>query len=104
MTAVDAVGRVQLDASIDLFNLPPGPVNTAPRCLTAGPDGNLWMTFATEQPGGTDSIYRVNTTGQLTGQFSLPTLNSFPYAMTAGPDGALWFTEFNTNRIGRITT
>ena len=30
--------------------------------------------------------------------------NTAPFAITAGPDGALWFTEYQGNKIGRITT
>jgi virginiamycin B lyase len=37
-------------------------------------------------------------------EFAVPTANSSPDFITAGPDGNLWFTEFNTNKIGRITT
>ena len=37
-------------------------------------------------------------------EFTVPTANSIPEDITAGPDGALWFTEYNGNKIGRITT
>src|SRR5216683_1046064 len=37
-------------------------------------------------------------------EFPVPTASSNPNGITAGPDGALWFTEFNGNKIGRITT
>jgi len=37
-------------------------------------------------------------------EFLIPTPNSEPRGITAGPDGAVWFTEFNANKIGRITT
>ena len=36
-------------------------------------------------------------------EFALPTTNGGPLGITTGPDGNLWFTEFNGNRIGRIT-
>jgi hypothetical protein len=36
-------------------------------------------------------------------EFSVPTAASNPSGITAGPDGNLWFTEFNANKIGRIT-
>src|SRR5439155_22959567 len=40
-------------------------------------------------------------------EFPIPTSNppsgSSPQGITAGPDGNLWFTEFDGNRIGRIT-
>jgi virginiamycin B lyase len=34
----------------------------------------------------------------------VPTPGSDPSAITLGPDGALWFTEWDGNKIGRITT
>ena len=37
-------------------------------------------------------------------EFPLPTTAALPDGIAAGPDGALWFTEFNGNKIGRITT
>jgi streptogramin lyase len=37
-------------------------------------------------------------------EYPIPTAASSPSYVTAGPDGALWFTEYNGNKIGRITT
>jgi uncharacterized delta-60 repeat protein len=70
------------------------PITDNVRGLTSGPDGCLWMT-------GADRILRVNTQGQVTGQFPT-TSNSGAYGMTIGPDNALWFAEPNANNIGRI--
>src|ERR1043166_4890928 len=36
-------------------------------------------------------------------EFPLPHANSSPQGIAAGPDGNVWFTEFDGNRIGRIT-
>jgi len=36
--------------------------------------------------------------------YTLPASYSQPKGITAGPDGALWFTEYNNNKIGRIST
>jgi streptogramin lyase len=36
--------------------------------------------------------------------YPIPTAGGSPYSIAAGSDGALWFTEFNGNKIGRITT
>jgi len=36
-------------------------------------------------------------------EFPVPTADSGPWAITAGPDGNLWFTEYDGNKIGRIT-
>jgi hypothetical protein len=37
-------------------------------------------------------------------EFTIPTAGSLPYGLTSGPDGAVWFTEWNSDKIGRITT
>ena len=35
--------------------------------------------------------------------FAIPTANAKPFDITLAPDGNLWFTEFDGNKIGRIT-
>jgi virginiamycin B lyase len=99
--ATMALARVHLDGTIDNYNLPAIPGENGVRGLTSGPDGNLWM--ATPDPVQ-PVILRVNTAGQVTGQFNVPTLNSGPYGMTVGSDGALWFAEDRVDQVGRITT
>lgn len=71
---------------------------SAPRNITAGPDGALWFT-----ENGGNKIGRITTGGMIT-ETSIPTAFSAPVGITAGPDGALWFTESCGNKIGRITT
>ncbi len=100
-TGVPEIGRVNLPLDPDplkwvtYFPLPgiAGPV----RGLAVGSDGDFWMTTGNE-------VLRVNTAGQITGTFNIPTPNSGAYLMTKGADGALWFTESNVGQIGRITT
>ena len=36
-------------------------------------------------------------------EFAIPTADSSPMGIAAGPDGNLWFTEYQANKIGRIT-
>src|SRR5262245_6878971 len=36
-------------------------------------------------------------------EFPIPTPASGPTNIVTGPDGNLWFTEFNADKIGRIT-
>jgi virginiamycin B lyase len=81
------------DSSLTVFYPPTSNL----RALIVGSDGNLW---ALE---GSQKIARFNTSGQLTGEFSVPMANSGFGTMDAGGDGALWFTEFNNKQIGRIT-
>jgi virginiamycin B lyase len=41
-------------------------------------------------------------TGDIT-EFNVPTANSQANGIDKGPDGNVWFTEFNTNKVGKIT-
>jgi len=72
--------------------------------ITAGPDGNLWLTM----PG---RIARITPNGNIT-RFALsndPAVTVFPGAITAGADGNLWFeADVQTGsqiprHIGRMT-
>jgi len=89
------VGRITTSGVISEFPIPtaPGGQTSAPKGITAGPDGALWFT---EFLG--HKIGRITTAGVIT---EYPALGW--YGITTGPDGALWFTE-PINAIGRITT
>lgn len=77
--------------------------------VTAGPDGALWLTNRSTASSSTagGSIFRLSTTGTVTGQYATPS-GVKPWRIIAGPDGNLWFTYFNNDfgvyGIGRITT
>ncbi|WP_435018692.1 virginiamycin B lyase family protein [Tundrisphaera sp. TA3] len=87
-------GRLLL-ASINEFGAAAGLVG--PTAIVAGPDGNLWF----GQSNGV--IGRITTGGQIT-QFSAGISDAPIIAgIAAGPDGNLWFTEYDTDRIGRIS-
>jgi uncharacterized repeat protein (TIGR01451 family) len=78
---------------------------SGPRTITAGPDGNLWFTEATNPNNSGnrgDKIGRITVAGIVT-EFVVPTTASGPETITAGPDGNLWFTEYFAQRIGQIT-
>ncbi len=60
--------------------------------------GFLWYTNES-----TNAIGRMSVTGAFT-EFPIPTANSNPQGMTVGPLGTIWFTEFNANKIGKMTT
>src|ERR1017187_324827 len=81
------------------FPLPVGSVVTTVRlpsaygrAMTAGPDGNLWLTYPSRP-----SIIRMTSAGKAT-EFKLP---SSAAGITVGPDGNLWFAE--GNKIGRLS-
>ena len=42
--------------------------------------------------------------GGAVSEFPVTTASSRPEGIVTGSDGALWFTEFNVNKIGRVTT
>jgi streptogramin lyase len=69
-----------------------------PYAITAGPDGNLWIT---EDVG--NRIARVTPSGTVTEFSAGISAGSSPEGIAKGPDGNLWFTEPFGNRIGRIT-
>lgn len=89
-------GVLRIDASGNVTNR--FAVPNAQR-ITAGPDGNLWVT----QNGATNAIARVTPSGAVT-EFPIPTPNANPIGIVAGNDGAIWFAEHDANKVGRITT
>jgi streptogramin lyase len=93
----------------DIMEFPlTGPKSGDPGVMTVGPDGNLWFTeenyFSTTRG---NRIGRISPQdpgdGSTIADFELPNPNSNPNDLTVGPDNNLWFTEYNGNRIGRIT-
>jgi streptogramin lyase len=86
----------------------PGDAGKAPSGITAGPDGNLWFTWAstpayangTVVPGA--ALGRITPTGSVT-EFEVPTAKSWPVSIVTGPDGNLWITEFQGEKIARVT-
>lgn len=67
----------------------------------------LWLT-ALEKPSSPQTPSSSPVEGEASPQvaiteFTIPTANSHPYEIAAGSDGNLWFTEFDANKIGRIT-
>jgi streptogramin lyase len=85
--------------AVQVTEFSPFPAGGQPAYVTAGPDGNLWVTNI-----HADEIERVNTEGQRTGEFQLPTPNAEPNEIISGPDGMLWFTELAGDALGTVTT
>jgi streptogramin lyase len=95
---VDAGGQV-----VATTNFPP-PANelveflpagvTNPFCITAGPDGNIWVGngpggVAKVAPNGTATVYPSSTVAAT--------------SLAVGPDGNIWFTEYTNGHVGRVT-
>jgi streptogramin lyase len=91
------IGRVTPSGNVTMFDPNNSQIVGATRGLTAGPNGNLWMSV----PAG-NVIEEVNTAGQLVAMFSPP---HGAYGTTPGPDGDLWFAsnEVGVDYIGTIT-
>lgn len=70
--------------------------------IVAGPDGNLWYT---DSGAGRICAFSPASSGSngTVAVFPLAT-NSEPFDIIVGPDNAIWFTEFNSCKIGRLTT
>src|SRR5438046_9133792 len=67
--------------------------------ITAGPDGNLWVTDESQ-----NKILKMTTNGVFTG-YALPASpNRGANSITVGSDGNLWIGEPGNNSIGRMTT
>jgi streptogramin lyase len=87
-----SVGRITPAGDITQFA-----VGADSQGITAGPDGALWFTQASE------AIGRITPDGTVV-EFPVPLdVPGDAQRITLGPDGNLWFTEFYGNRIGRIT-
>jgi YD repeat-containing protein len=71
-----------------------------PSGITAGPDGNLWVSQS-----GSDTVSKVTTAGAVT-ENKLTSPFSCPNYIAAGPENEskLWFTDNCDHQIGRITT
>ena len=91
-----AVSTSAMAVTITEFPIPTA--SSAPRGITAGPDGKLWFT---EESG--DKIATITTAGVITEFATGLTAASQPHSIVTGPDGNLWFTEQSGNQIGRIT-
>jgi virginiamycin B lyase len=95
--------RVVLYPSLDpgttptVIRLPPG---SAPRGLTFGPGGALFIAESGTNIGG-NAIARLSPNGELK-HFFLPAGAGAPWGIALGPDGKIWFTEVSAGKVGRL--
>jgi streptogramin lyase len=109
--------RWLLASPVQEFPLPT--TNDWPSYMTAGPDGNVWITEAPHVFVGVDYIYPPPEWGPIAKVAPDGTITEFrlqahviPGPITAGPDGTMWFAEifqdgrghFTPLGIGRINT
>jgi len=91
-TAVDAIGRVNLEGQVTEFPLTSG---SAPTGLVAGPDGAIWFVET-----GAGQLGRIEMNGSVT-TIPLP-VGAHPLDL-AFAEGAFWVTESGRNAIARVT-
>lgn len=95
----NVVGRVTTTGKVSTFRL--NTQNSA-TYITAGTDGNLWLTLLNDVGGSTtNQIGRLTTKGVLT-TFTVPKA-SYVWDITTGPDSNLYFTDGASN-VWRMTT
>lgn len=128
---VSAIGRISTSGDIDEFPIPTP--DSKPAFIASAPDGNLWFTeyngdrIGRITPAGSITEFQIDPSAGNASRTSpaAPPIRfgpcevsrewlsgpgwpscdgpACPIGITAGPDGNLWFTEFQGNRIGRIT-
>jgi streptogramin lyase len=73
--------------------------------VTAGPDGNVWLTYdgPLEHPGAASGVVRVTPEGAINAMYgSGPADASLPFGIVTGGDGNIWFTDRGNEVIYRI--
>lgn len=63
---------------------------------------NTTSSITSDQVTGNPAMATINV--PFITEYPVTTSDAGPEGIAAGPDGALWFTEYNGNKIGRITT
>src|SRR5438876_287612 len=102
--SADRIGRITPAGVVNEFTVAPG---SGPLDIVSAPDGNLYFTERF-----TDRIGRINPLAgsdaaiqsSFTDTFATGiTAGSGPTSIAVGPDGNVWFSEFNTDRVARLT-
>ncbi len=94
------VGRITMAGVVTTLPVTTAPPATVPvgtsetiGAITAGDDGNLWITQNSD-----GKITRLTTSGVATA-FALPSANAHPSSITPGPDGSLWIGNGTGNAL-----
>ena len=67
------------------------------RGIASGPDGDLWVTDASD-----DTIVRINPAGEKVGEYRVPQPGAEPIQIISGPEGLMWFTEYEHDALGQV--
>ena len=102
--AIDAGRFTYMSASVstggDFAEYAVPTVQSIPRGIAAGPDGNLWFAEVLS-----NKIGRITPAGVLT-EYPLPSgaqIANYRGVICRGPDGNMWFSEGATGKVGKIT-
>jgi streptogramin lyase len=86
-------------------------IDSGPRDITVGSDGNLWFTEINASQigcmttkGNFCPTVAASSTCNAFAECQTSTPSSGPWGITTGPDGDIWYTENETDNIGCITT
>ncbi len=71
------------------------------QCVTAGPDGVMYVTEVTASGGMIAEIPQSSPTSLK--EIAIPTSAATPYGIAVGSDGRIWFTESNEGKIGALS-
>jgi streptogramin lyase len=86
------IGKMTASGTVTEYTLPS---ESEPTGVTAGADGNVWITEY-----GTSKVGRVTPSGTIT-EYSLPA-KSAPEGIVTGPDSNVWFDDTGTHKVGKI--
>jgi streptogramin lyase len=71
------------------------------QCVTAGPDGVMYVTEVTGSGGMLAEIPQSSPSSLR--EIAVPTSAATPYGIAVGPDGRLWFAESNEGKLGALS-
>jgi streptogramin lyase len=92
----DGNSVVAVTREFDIERYPMPYSDSSANAITAGPDGNVWVTDFTHA-----SLVRVTIAGQMK-EFRIPILSAWPDSITLGPDGNLWYTEIQPSDTATV--
>ena len=74
------------------------PISFTPASNVVATNGNIWFS----RVGGNGAVERFDITNGSVTEYAPPSAGDV--VMASGPDGAIWYTQFQSGKIGRIST